>query len=117
LCAGVPIILVGTKADLRNDEGMLQQLAAKGQRVISLEESNQRAKEIGAVTYMEVCLRACCSLPCAHWTDSCAYFVLVPPVQCSALTQEGLKNVFDEAIRASMSKKTEKPAGCACTVL
>ena len=65
---GVPIILVGTKSDLRSDDAMLQQLASKGQRVISIEEGQARAKEIGAVSYME----------------------------CSALTQEGLKNVFDE---------------------
>ena len=86
---GVPIILVGTKSDLRQDEGMLQQLQAKGQRVISVEEAQARAKEIGAVCYME----------------------------CSALTQEGLKAVFDEAIRAALNKKEVKPSGGCCIVM
>jgi len=37
-------------------------------------------------------------------------------VECSALTQEGLKAVFDEAIRAAMAPK-EKPKGKACMIL
>lgn len=85
---GVPIILVGTKSDLRNDPAMAQQLANKGLRVVSQEEAIARQKEIGAVAYME----------------------------CSALTQEGLKNVFDEAIRASLNKKPAKKKK-KCTIL
>jgi len=85
---GVPIILVGTKSDLRGDEAMLASLAAKGLRVISREEAAARQKEIGAVSYME----------------------------CSALTQEGLKDVFDAAIRASMNRKIVKPKG-KCVIL
>lgn len=82
---GVPIILVGTKSDLRNDESMKAQLASKGLGVVSQEAARERQKEINAVSYME----------------------------CSALTQEGLKNVFDEAIRASLNKKpTKKKKGC-----
>jgi len=83
---GVPLILVGTKSDLRNDEATVSQLASKGLRVISQEESQQRMKEIGAVNYLE----------------------------CSALTQEGLKTVFDEAIRAALQgkKKPKKSGGC-----
>jgi len=84
----VPIILVGTKSDLRNDQGMAQQLASKGLRMVSVEEAQQRAREVSAVCYME----------------------------CSALTQEGLKNVFDEAIRASLNKKAPAKPGC-CSVL
>jgi len=84
----VPVILVGTKSDLRNDASMASQLAAKGLRMVSIEESQQRAKEIGAVTYME----------------------------CSALTQEGLKSVFDEAIRAAL-KKNKPPAQNSCCVI
>jgi len=76
----VPIILVGTKSDLRDDEAMNKQLAAKGLRMVTADEAEARRKEIGAVRYME----------------------------CSALTQEGLKAVFDEAIRASMQKKAPK---------
>jgi len=73
---------------LRSDEAMLAQLASKGLRVIGREEAAQRQKEIGAVSYME----------------------------CSALTQEGLKDVFDAAIRASMQKKIVKPKG-KCVIL
>jgi len=86
-CPDVPIILVGTKSDLRNDQNMTQQLASKGLRMVSLDEATSRSREIGAVTYME----------------------------CSALTQDGLKNVFDEAIRAALNKKQPQQKGC-CTI-
>jgi len=85
---GVPIILVGTKSDLRNDASMVAQLASKGLRVVSVEEAQGRAREIGAVSYME----------------------------CSALTQEGLKTVFDEAIRASLTRRPTAQSSC-CIVL
>jgi GTPase SAR1 family protein len=82
------MLLVGTKSDLRNDQGMLQQLQAKGLHVITQQEAQARAKELGAASYLE----------------------------CSALTQEGLKTVFDEAIRAALNKpKTKKKS--LCTVL
>jgi len=79
----VPIILVGTKSDLRNDANMLQQLQAKGLSVISKEQAEGRAREINAKCYME----------------------------CSALTQEGLKAVFDAAINAAINKPKPKPKG------
>jgi len=87
-CPDVPIILVGTKSDLRNDQNMTQQLASKGLRMVSVDEASNRAREIGAVTYME----------------------------CSALTQDGLKNVFDEAIRAALNKKQPQQKGCCSTM-
>ncbi|MES1912196.1 MAG: Rho GTPase protein rac1 [Cercozoa sp. M6MM] len=77
---GVPLLLVGTKSDLRGDEATKQQLAAKGQHIIAEEEALAMQKQIGAVKYLE----------------------------CSALTQEGLKNVFDEAIRAALTRPTKK---------
>jgi GTPase SAR1 family protein len=56
-----------------------------GLGVVSQDAARERQKEIAAVSYME----------------------------CSALTQEGLKNVFDEAIRASLTKRpTHKKKKC-----
>lgn len=86
---GIPIILVGTKMDLRNDQNMIGQLQGRGLHVISPEEAHNRSREIGAVKYLE----------------------------CSALTQEGLKNVFDEAIRAALSKPKKAVKKGGCTVL
>ena len=71
----VPFILVGTKMDLRNDEDTLSKLKANAQKPISNAEGQELCRELGGYKYME----------------------------CSALTQVGLKPVFDEAIRCSLS--------------
>merc|ERR1711879_859202 len=82
---GVPIILVGTKADLRNDAETQAPLRAKNLSPVAQGEIEQMVNE---VKYIE----------------------------CSALTQEGLKNVFDEAIRAALYKPNSKKKK-KCTIL
>ena len=69
-CPRVPFLLVGTQADLREDEVTKVKLAKNQQRPISREAGERMAKSVKAAKYME----------------------------CSALTREGVKNVFDEAI-------------------
>jgi len=85
---GVPILLVGTKSDLRKDEATKKQLTQRNQAMVTLDKANEMAKAVGAVKYLE----------------------------CSALTQEGLKQVFDDAIRAAMAGSAPKKKG-GCTVL
>jgi small GTP-binding protein len=76
---GVPILLVGTKSDLRKD----------GKSTVDTVKAEQQAKDVGAVKYLE----------------------------CSALTQEGLKQVFDDAIRAALTPTKKKKKMGQCTVL
>ncbi|KAF7392724.1 hypothetical protein HZH66_008557 [Vespula vulgaris] len=70
-CPDAPMILVGTKIDLRDDRETLTALAEQGLSAIKREQGQKLANKIRAVKYME----------------------------CSALTQRGLKQVFDEAVR------------------
>lgn len=74
-----PIILVGTKIDLREDEEAIERLADKKMKMVQYEDGTGKASEIGAWKYVE----------------------------CSALTQVGLKNVFDEVIRCALRGKKE----------
>jgi len=71
-CPNTPIILVGTKVDLRSDRATLDKLQEKRLQPIKYEQGLALAKEIDAVKYLE----------------------------CSAFTQQGLRVVFDETIRA-----------------
>uniref|UniRef100_A0AC35GS46 Uncharacterized protein n=1 Tax=Panagrolaimus sp. PS1159 TaxID=55785 RepID=A0AC35GS46_9BILA len=71
-CPNTSVILVGTKLDLRGDQATVDKLREKRLAPISTAQGNQMARQIKAIKYME----------------------------CSALSQVGLKQVFDEAIRA-----------------
>ncbi len=85
-----PMILVGTKSDLRGDQDMARLLAAKGMKMVSEEEGTACAKAMGCVSYME----------------------------CSAMTQDGLKQVFDTAISVSIKKqKAMRKRSKKCTIL
>ena len=69
--------MVGTKLDLREDKKTVEKLKEKKLSPISYPQGLAMAKEIHAVKYLE----------------------------CSALTQKGLKEVFDTAIRAVLDPK------------
>ncbi|KAJ1680382.1 GTPase Cdc42 [Spiromyces aspiralis] len=73
-CPGVPCLLVGTQIDLRDDPNTIEKLRKQNQVPISPDRGEKLAMDMGAVKYVE----------------------------CSALTQKGLKNVFDEAIVAAL---------------
>lgn len=51
--AGVPIILVGTKLDLRDDPTTIQRLRERRFSPITYNQGMQMAKEVGAVRYVE----------------------------------------------------------------
>ncbi|KAI8885421.1 small GTPase-binding protein [Backusella circina FSU 941] len=50
-CENVPKLLVGTKTDIRNNEEEIRKLGLVGQKLITVEEGEQLAKEIGAKYY------------------------------------------------------------------
>jgi Ras-related C3 botulinum toxin substrate 1 len=62
-CPNTPIVLVGTKVDLRDDKETIERLQSKKLMPLTYPQGLQMAKEINAVSYLE----------------------------CSALTQKGLK--------------------------
>lgn len=84
-CPKTPFLLVGTCVDLRNDDTSIEKLAKNKQKPISVDKAEELATKLKAVKYVE----------------------------CSALTQKGLKNVFDEAILAALEPADDKqPRKC-----
>jgi len=88
-CADAPILLIGTKIDLREDKETLQILAENGQAPIKREQGQKLANKIRCVKYLE----------------------------CSALTQRGLKQVFDEAVRAVLRPQPVRRRKRQCNLL
>ncbi|PKI82544.1 Cdc42p [Malassezia vespertilionis] len=76
-CPGVPCLIVGTQVDLRDDPAVVEKLARQKHRSISFEMGERFARELGAVKYVE----------------------------CSALTQKGLKNAIVAALEPPVVRK------------
>uniref|UniRef100_A0A3Q2CDJ3 Cell division control protein 42 homolog n=1 Tax=Cyprinodon variegatus TaxID=28743 RepID=A0A3Q2CDJ3_CYPVA len=84
-CPKTPFLLVGTQIDLRDDPSTVEKLAKNKQKPITPETAEKLARDLKAVKYVE----------------------------CSALTQRGLKNVFDEAILAALEPpETQRKRKC-----
>ena len=80
---------MGTKLDLRDDRETIEKLKEKRLMPVNYTQGLQMQKEIGAVKYLE----------------------------CSALTQKGLKQVFDEAIRAVLQPQKVQKKKRMCSLL
>jgi len=88
-CPDAPILLIGTKIDLREDKEALQALSDNGHSPIKREQGQKLANKIRAVKYLE----------------------------CSALTQRGLKQVFDESVRAVLRPQPIRKRQRKCSLL
>jgi len=83
-CPNVPIILVGNKKDLRNDENTKRELQKMNQAPLKADEGKRMADNISAVAYLE----------------------------CSAKTKEGVREVFEQATRAALVVRRKKRRPC-----
>lgn len=79
-CPNVPIILVGTKLDIREDKEMVEMLAQGGVTPTSHSQGLQMQKEIGALKYIE----------------------------CSTITLENVAMVFEEAMRVALRSQEQR---------
>ena len=79
-CPNTPILLVGTKLDLREDEAVIALLSERKLKPISHADGLRLANDIKAAKYLE----------------------------CSSLTQQGVNEVFDEAVKAVWSHTKHK---------
>ncbi|KII75019.1 Transforming protein RhoA [Thelohanellus kitauei] len=87
-CPNVPIILVGNKKDLRNDEETRKILAKAKQEPLTRVQGADMANRIGAFGHLE----------------------------CSARSKENVTEVFELATRAALSTKKKKSKS-ACHIL
>lgn len=76
-CPGLPVVLIGCKKDLRNDEGTKRKLwESMGRHPLTEQDGMNAARELGLDAYLE----------------------------CSAKTGEGVKAVFEEATKISLDR-------------
>eukprot|EP00055_Hartaetosiga_balthica_P017205 m.113632 g.113632 ORF g.113632 m.113632 type:complete len:193 (-) comp9268_c0_seq1:3149-3727(-) len=83
-CPGVPIILVGNKSDLRNDEETIARLQTLSQSPVPYADGAKVAEEIGAFKFLE----------------------------CSAKSGENVRALFETAARATLVKTTKSKKIC-----
>ena len=94
-CPSAKIIVVGTKIDMRTDIKALGRLQERNMAPVTPQMGQEMAKALGADAYME----------------------------CSALSQEGLKEVFQTAMRtvifpkSAHNKKKTMKKGKGCTIM
>ena len=84
----MPFLIIGTQTDLREDMKVISRMAKYKQKPVTTEQGESLARSF-RVKYVE----------------------------CSALTQRGLKNVFDEAILTSLNPPNKNRRRRRCTLL
>ncbi|KAK5798803.1 P-loop containing nucleoside triphosphate hydrolase protein [Linnemannia elongata] len=88
-CPETPVILVGMKKDLRDDQAASTGAEAKTTRFVTTAEAERVAAEIGARNHLE----------------------------CSALTGDGVDDVFEAATRGALTQGNQSQESGCCIIL
>jgi len=83
-CPNVPILMVGNKRDLREDERAIHDLTKMRQEIVKPENCRLMAEKLNAYAYLE----------------------------CSAKTKEGVREVFEAATRAALYTRRKNRKAC-----
>jgi len=81
-----PLMLIGTKSDIRDNDKMIEELKQKDTELITWKQGVKLAKELGCVTYIE----------------------------CSAITRKGFLDIFGQTILTILNHRHGKKPGSAC---
>uniref|UniRef100_A0A1I8HPF2 Ras-related C3 botulinum toxin substrate 1 n=1 Tax=Macrostomum lignano TaxID=282301 RepID=A0A1I8HPF2_9PLAT len=117
-CPNTPIILVGTKLDLRDDKDTIEKLREKRLAPIThLQLLGQPATQILSLQMLvyRAFYMGTCNTP--QGMTMAKEINAVKYLECSALTQKGLKNVFDEAIRGVLCPRPRASKKSKCNLL
>ena len=100
-----PMLLIGTKSDLRDDPDMLEKLKKENKTVVSTKEVvTEEDKQANKILKQALDLVA--------ETKNLKKFI-----ECSAKKQDNLKTVFDTAIRTARGDHSEPQKGRKCKIL
>ncbi|KAH8341926.1 hypothetical protein KR059_005067 [Drosophila kikkawai] len=112
-CPDAPIILVGTKIDLREDRETLSGLAEQGLTPLKREQGQKLANKIRAVKYMEcsaLTQRGLKPVSCHRHTLASLFYSPISPLPCHL-------QVFEEAVRAVLRPEPQKRRQRKCLVM
>jgi Ras family protein A len=88
-CPNVPFVLVGCKCDLRTDPGTIAELKKTGQSPVTKQDADDLALKINAVKHIECSAKGTANDRAIN-----------------------VREVFEEATRASLANKKKKKGGC-----
>ena len=132
-CPNTPIILVGTKLDLRDDRETIEKLREEKLAPITFAQGLAMMKEINAIKYLGIVfispilsiwysfLRLWSHKIFDYWVNismsqssMITFFYSFSLLECSALTEKGLKTVFDEVICSVLAPTKPKKNTSKC---
>lgn len=101
-CPGLPIILVGCKKDLRRDPKTIEELRKTNQRPVSPEEVRLFDHDDSFSQYITNIHNNVQGMAVSQKIGARHY------LECSAKTNEGVREVFQYATRAALLSRTPK---------
>ena len=119
-CQGLPIILVGCKKDLRYDQKTIEELHKTSQKPVTPEQVRSQQPftflnsllEILLIVYGVLYLKSLANHNFVKGEEVRKKIGAYKYLECSAKTNEGVREVFEHATRAALLTKKKKEKKC-----